>query len=303
MGQRICLMLIQAGYHFCFDVRAARAPMILRVLPASEFSVVAGGQLEFRPDVETNSFVDEHGSRSVRLFASPGALDIEYDATFSVSDEPDPVVPGAVQHAVEELPENVLRYLLASRYCEVDSPLNDFAWRSFMGVPAGWARVQAVCDFVHRHLRFDYATARATRTATEAFVEKVGVCRDFTHLAITLCRCLNLPARYAAGFLGDIRIPPLPSPMDFSAWFEVYLSGKWYAFDARFNQPRIGRIVLARGRDASDTAFATIFGRTALEHFEVWTDEVEAPSPGRLVKSFAASGNGQRPEGVPVSVS
>jgi transglutaminase-like putative cysteine protease len=296
-------MLIQAGYHLRFRVRADRAPMILRVLPAIEFSVVAGGQLEFRPDVETDSFVDEHGNPSVRFFASPGTLDIEYDATFAVSGEPDPVVPDAVQHAVEELPENVLRYLLASRYCEVDSPLNDFAWRSFSGVPPGWARVQAVCDFVHRHLRFDYATARSTRTATEAFVERGGVCRDFTHLAITLCRCLNIPARYAAGFLGDIRIPPLPSPMDFSAWFEVYLSGKWYAFDARFNEPRIGRIVLARGRDASDTAFATVFGRAALEHFEVWTDEVPAPAERPLVHSFATNGNGQRHDGAQVQMS
>ena len=271
-------MLIQAGFHLHFDVKQPRVPMLFRLepFPAKDILVVDGGGLQFSPAVDSEKLVDAFGNRTTRICASQGPFDVRCDTTFSLSEEPDPIAPAAEQHAVEELPVDVLPFLLASRYCEVDGSLNDFAWRSFGRVPPGWARVQAVCDFVHRHLKFDYVTARPTRTAEQAFVEMTGVCRDFSHLAITLCRSLNIPARYAAGYLGDIRVPPLPSPMDFSAWFEVYLSGCWYTFDARFNVPRVGRIVMARGRDATDVAFATLFGSAALNRFEVWTDEVEA---------------------------
>ncbi len=181
-----------------------------------------------------------------------------------------------MQAQVQDLPHEVLVYLLASRYCEVDSELKDLAWKLFGHVQAGWPRVQAICDFVHKHIRFDYMKARANRTALDAYRERVGVCRDFMHLAITFCRCLNIPARYATGYLGDIGVPPVHCPMDFSAWFEAYLGGQWYTFDARNNVPRIGRVLMARGRDAADVALTTTFGVNTLESFRVWADEAPA---------------------------
>ncbi len=174
---------------------------------------------------------------------------------------------------MERLPEDSLVYLLGSRYCDTEK-LSEFAWSQFGATPLGWSRVQAVCDFVHQHLTFGYQHARATRTAFEAFQERLGVCRDFAHLAITLCRCLNIPARYCTGYLGDIGIPPINAPMDFSGWFEAYLDGQWYTFDARHNVPRIGRVLIARGRDAADVAISMTFGPCTLQSFKVWTDEV-----------------------------
>jgi transglutaminase-like putative cysteine protease len=171
-----------------------------------------------------------------------------------------------------------LQFLLPSRYCEVDSELLAFAWQEFGAIAPGWDRVRAICDFVHRHRSFDYKTARPTRTALDAFREKVGVCRDFTHLAVTLCRCMNLPARYTTGYLGDIGVPPAPSPMDFSAWFEVFLGDRWYTFDARHNERRIGRIVMARGRDAGDVPITMCFGPSSLVRFDVITEEVAEPT-------------------------
>ncbi len=164
-------------------------------------------------------------------------------------------------------------YLLGSRYCDTDL-LSDTAWQLFGGTPPGWARVQAICDHVHERLKFGYEYARPTRTAWDGFHEQLGVCRDFAHLAITLCRCMNIPARYCTGYLGDIGVPPDDTPMDFSAWFEVYLGGAWYTFDARHNAPRIGRILMARGRDATDVALTTTFGRCTLTGFTVHTYEV-----------------------------
>jgi transglutaminase-like putative cysteine protease len=179
-----------------------------------------------------------------------------------------------MEHMPADLPVETLPFLLPSRYCEVDSELLQFAWNTFGQVPKGWPLAQAICDYVHQQLRFDYQRARATRTALEAWRERVGVCRDFTHLAITLCRCMNIPARYVTGYLGDIGIPPVPYPMDFSAWFEVYLGERWHTFDARHNTPRIGRITIARGRDAADVPITMVFGENTLQRFEVTTDEV-----------------------------
>ena len=203
----------------------------------------------------------------------------------------DPLVPQAQQHEVFELPHDALVYLLPSRYCESDSELASFAWDRFGATQPGWARVQAICDFVHGHVEFNYMKAKANRTALQTFHERAGVCRDFTHLAIALCRCLNVPARYVTGYLGDIGVPPAPAPMDFSAWMEVFLGGQWYAFDPRHNCRRIGRIVVARGRDASEVALTTVFCNHALEAFSVRTEEVSEdlafqPQASKLAKQL-----------------
>ena len=173
----------------------------------------------------------------------------------------------------------MFRFLLPSRYCEVDSELMPFAWNRFGQLPEGWARVQAICDFAHRHIRFDYMQARANRTALQAWQEGVGVCRDYAHLSVTLCRCLNIPARYVTGYLGDIGMPPPYAAMDFAAWMEVYLGGQWHTFDARNNTPRIGRVLMARGRDAADVPITMVFGWSQLNRFEVITDEVAPAAP------------------------
>jgi len=180
-----------------------------------------------------------------------------------------------VQHAVEDLPSETLVYLQGSRYCETDR-LSDIAWSLFDKTPLGWARVQAISDFVHNHIRFGYEHARATKTALEAFHEKVGVCRDFTHLGVAFCRCMNIPARYCTGYLGDIGVPPTAAPMDFSAWFEVYLGGRWHTVDPRNRVPRIGRVLIAQGRDAADVPLSNAFGPNTLKGFRVWTDELKA---------------------------
>jgi transglutaminase-like putative cysteine protease len=193
------------------------------------------------------------------------------------SGEPDAYAPAATEIPVQDLPADVLPFLLGSRYCETDK-LSAMAWNLFGNSAGGWQRVQSIVDYVHGRLRFDYQQASATRSAAEAHAQQVGVCRDFAHLAIAFCRCLNIPARYATGYLGDIGVPADPAPMDFSAWFEVYLNGPagphWYTFDARHNQPRIGRIVMARGRDATDCALSTSFGTALLVDFNVHTNEV-----------------------------
>ena len=181
---------------------------------------------------------------------------------------------GCVPAPIQDLPDDALLYLLGSRYCEVDSELKDLAWTLFGSVAAGWPVVQSVCNFVHQHIRFDYMQARANRTALEVFRERTGVCRDFMHLAITFCRCLNIPARYCTGFLGDIGVPASDAPMDFLAWFDVFLGGEWHTFDARNNTPRIGRLLMARGRDAADVALTTTFGVNQLLSFKVVAEEV-----------------------------
>jgi transglutaminase-like putative cysteine protease len=196
------------------------------------------------------------------------------------SGAPDDVAPDAVQHSLEKLPVDTLVYLLGSRYCETDRFTN-IAWSLFGKVPKGWPLVQAICDYVHGHIKFGYEHASPTKTAWDAHTEKRGVCRDFAHLAVTLCRCMNVPARYCTGYLGDIGVPLDDSPMDFSAWFEVYLGGRWYTFDARHNIPRIGRILMARGRDATDVAIVTSFGPCTLSGFKVVTDEVPADAPAK----------------------
>jgi len=212
------------------------------------------------------------GNQCRRLVAPAGDLTLWGDATIEDSGQPEVAVPGAREIAAADLPDECLVYLMGSRYCETDR-LSQAAWDMFGTLAPGWGRVQAVCDFVHQHIKFDYLQARSTRTAFEAFNERIGVCRDFAHLALTLCRCLNIPARYVNGHLGDIGVPVV-DPMDFSAWIEVFLEGQWHTFDPRNNIPRIGRIVVARGRDAADIPLTTSFGPHLLKSFRVWTYEV-----------------------------
>ncbi len=227
------------------------------------------------PAVPLVLYRDGFGNWCTRLVAPAGVVRITADTVINDPGFLEPVVMAAQQHPVEALPEEALVYLLGSRYCDTDN-LSTVAWELFGGTQPGWARVQAICDFVHQHITFGYEFARATRTASEAFREQRGVCRDYAHLAVTLCRCLNIPARYCTGYLGDIGVPPVDAPMDFAGWFEAYIGGNWYTFDARNNAPRIGRVLIARGRDAADVAISMTFGPNTLEGFRVWTYEMTA---------------------------
>jgi transglutaminase-like putative cysteine protease len=226
--------------------------------------------------VASKEYIDQFGNICRRITAPAGGIALRAQGIVHDSGEPDPVETTAAEVPPARLPDDALVYLMGSRYCETDK-LSAQAWSLFGRIPAGWPRVQAIVDFVHNHLTFGYHFARSTRTAAEAFEERIGVCRDFAHLAVALCRCMNVPARYCNGYLGDIGVPRDPAPMDFNAWFEVYLGGRWYTFDARHNQPRIGRVVIARGRDATDVAMVSSFGPHVLQRFEVITDEVEEP--------------------------
>lgn len=242
--------------------------------PSRELTTRQPDRLEVIPHRPVVEYYDLYGNRCGRMVAPAGRIVFRNEAIVEDCGLPDLQAPNASQAEVQDLPSETILYLLASRYCEVDSELKDLAWSLFGQTPPGWPRVQAICNFVNRHVRFDYQQARANRTALDVFRERVGVCRDFMHLAITFCRNCNIPARYCTGYLGDIGVPPANSPMDFSAWFEAYLGGQWYAFDARNNVPRIGRVLMARGRDAADVALTTTFGVNQLQSFKVWTDEV-----------------------------
>ena len=235
-------------------------------------------RLTSEPWLPISEDTDCYGNRCARVLAPAGHVLFRNDAIVEDCGLPDLQVPDAPQLKVQDLPHEVLLFLLASRYCEVDSELKNLSWPLFGRFQAGWQRVQAICNFVQQHIRFNYQQARANRTALDGYRERTGVCRDFMHLAIAFCRSLNIPARYCTGYLGDIGVPAAPYPMDFSAWFEAYLGGQWYAFDARNNTPRIGRVLMARGRDAADVAMTTTFGVNQLQSFKVWTDEV-TPQP------------------------
>jgi transglutaminase-like putative cysteine protease len=267
-------MIIRAGFEAAFDFAKPTPVLLMAYVHPSRASTIRRLEpLTVNPPSVIAEYTDAYGNLCGRTVVPAGRVAFRSDAFIEDDGQPDVQVWNALQHRVQDLPNDVLLFLLASRYCEVDSQLRDIAWSQFGQLPAGWPLVQAVCDFVHRHIRFDYNAARANRTALEVYREQVGVCRDYMHLAITFCRSLNIPARYCTGYLGDIGVPPLPYPMDFSAWFEVYLGGAWHAFDARNNKPRIGRILMARGRDAADVALTTTFGVNQLASFQVWTDE------------------------------
>ncbi len=246
---------------------------MVSVHPSRTADIITPGAITFSQGTTVNTYLDGFGNLCSRIIAPPGLLTLSTDFIVADTGQLDEADPGAVQHSIATLPLDVMVFLLGSRYCETDL-LMDTAWSLFGHIPQGWPLVEAICTFVHNHIRFDYQQARSTRTAWEAYQERVGVCRDYTHLAIAFCRCLNIPARYCTGYLGDIGVPPFDAPGDFSAWLDVYLGGKWYTFDPRHNARRIGRILMARGRDATDVAISTAFGPAPLATFFVFTDEV-----------------------------
>jgi transglutaminase-like putative cysteine protease len=271
----IPLMLISFGFDIALRLESQTTVLfLLRLHPSRVPDLITPERFEVEPKYDVIEYLDIYGNRCGRIHCKPGTIRFTNRGVIHDSGRLDPVAPHAQQHEVFKLPNEALLYLLPSRYCESDSELANFAWEKFGTIQSAWARVQAICDFVHQHVAFDYGKARSDRTALETFRERVGVCRDLTHLAITLCRCVNLPARYVTGYLGDIGVPPAPYPMDFSAWMEVYLGGRWYAFDPRHNCRRIGRIVVARGRDACDVPLTISFAQHTLEGFSVLTEEI-----------------------------
>jgi transglutaminase-like putative cysteine protease len=275
-------MKIRAGFAIGYECpQPTPMLLVLNIHPSRRQDLLTEQRLVFDPPIEQLAYSDSFGNACTRIVAPAGLTTISTSFEIYDSGLPDAVVPDAVQHEIKDLPDEVLVFLLGSRYCDTDR-LSDFAWSQFSNTPKGWARVQAICDFVHEHIVFDYMKADALRTAHGGYTDRTGVCRDFAHLAITLCRCMNIPARYCTGYLGDIGIPAVPEPMDFSAWFEVYLGGHWHTFDARHNTPRIGRILMATGRDATDVALSTNFGPSLLSRFEVVTDEVPSGVTPRL---------------------
>ena len=271
-------MLIRYGYEITVDCAQPTAMICMMSVQAERLQdLTAPEAATATPYVPMQTYHDSYGNLCRRLVAPAGELTLWGDATIQDPGHHDPVYADAQESPVAALPNEVLLFLLGSRYCETDR-LSQTAWDMFGHLAPGWSRVQAICDFVHGHIAFDYQKARATRSAFEAFEERVGVCRDYAHLAVALCRCMNIPARYVNGHLGDIGVPVV-DPMDFSAWIEVYLGGRWMTFDPRNNVPRIGRIVIARGRDAADVPMITTFGPHILKTFRIWTYEVQ-PAAG-----------------------
>jgi transglutaminase-like putative cysteine protease len=267
---------IRVGYELIYDCPQSTPMMlVLNVHYTRASDILVADRVTTDPFVFLADYRDGFGNWCTRLVAPKGQIRISSTAVVKDSGEPDIVATNAHQHSIQDLPEESLVFLLGSRYCDTQR-LSETAWSLFGRTPPGWARVQAICDFVHNHISFGYEHARDTRTAWEAFNEGRGVCRDYAHLAIAFCRCMNIPARYCSGYLGDMGAPPPYGPMDFAGWFEAYLGGRWYTFDPRNNVPRIGRVLMARGRDAIDVAISTTFGPNTLLSFKVWTDEAKA---------------------------
>jgi transglutaminase-like putative cysteine protease len=266
---------IRAGYDIAFQCYQS-VPMVLMLTthPSRDGDILTEQGMSLSPDVKTKDFFDPFGNICTRLVAPPGLLEIRNAFTVHDTGLPDVVLPSARQWEIGELPSEVLPFLLASRYCDTEK-LSNLAWSLFGGIAGGWQRAQAICDYAHERIEFGYHHARGDRTASEGHDEQRGVCRDFAHLAVTLSRCMNIPARYCTGYLGDIGVPADPAPMDFSAWYEVFLDGRWFTLDARHNHPRIGRVVIARGRDAADVAISTAFGPAQLVRFRVITEEIK----------------------------
>ena len=265
---------LRVGYKMEFEFPQP-TPVILKlnIHYSRVFDLVVPDQMIVSPQVPLSGYRDQFGNWCSRFLAPAGRMILSADAIVRDSGRPDPVVPDAQQVPVEDLPEEALVFLLASRYCESDQ-MGDLAWSLFGSTEPGWARVQAICDFVHRHITFGYEHARVSKTAMEAYEEGRGVCRDYAHLAVAFCRAMNIPARYCTGYLSYVGTPKPHAPGDFAACFEAFLGGEWHVFDPRNNVPRIGRVLVARGRDAGDVAMTTTFGVNTLNTFHVWADEI-----------------------------
>jgi transglutaminase-like putative cysteine protease len=278
-------MLIKIGFDLEFEVPSP-TPMILLLFihPSRWADLRSEERLVVHPDVPVTRYTDLFGNVCGRILAPAGRVRLSLDAVIEDSGQPSRQPLDVLQHRVEDLPDETLAFLLSSRYCEVDK-LCDVAWKLFGATTPGWPRVQAICDWVHDHITFGYQFANPTKSAFDVYTDGKGVCRDFNHLAATFCRCMNIPARYVTGYLGDIGVPPAPYPMDFSAWFEAYLGGRWHTFDARHHTPRIGRILMAAGRDAADVAMTTNFGSAILKKFVVITGEIPAPKLPKAKRS------------------
>jgi transglutaminase-like putative cysteine protease len=251
--------------------------MLVRAQPDGEHEILYESRWT-DPEINVHEYVDGFNNHCWRLTAPGGSLRVRYDALVEASSEPDLVVPDAPLVPVESLPDDTLVFTLASRYIQSDL-LSSTAWELFGATPPTWARVQAVCDWVHANVTYIPGSSDPTVTALDVLERRVGVCRDFALLATGFCRALNIPARYTFGYLPDIAVEPPDTPMDFHAWFEAYLGGRWHTFDARHNQPRIGRVVIGRGRDAVDVALATQYGSSQLRSMTVWADEVTTHPP------------------------
>ncbi len=273
-------MQLRTGYELVYNFpQPTPIILVVNIHDSRASDIVIPDTLTVQPSVPVTEYQDAFGNHCHRILAPTGRLLLTANAVVNDSGLPDEVMSNAGQDYVENLPEENLVFLLGSRYCETDL-LSQTAWQLFSGTAPGHPRVQAICDYVHNHIYFNYQNARATRSASEAFNERTGVCRDFAHLAVAFCRCMNIPARYCTGYLSDIGTPPPYGVGDFAAWFEAWIGGRWHMFDPRNNVPRIGRILMARGRDASDVAIATTFGPNTLESFKVWTDEIPSSQSG-----------------------
>jgi len=270
-------MQMRVGYELIYEL-TQQTPMalMLNIHQSRAGDIVVPDVMVPEPYVSMRTYEDSFGNWCTRIVAPPGPLRLSANAVINDSGQPDPIALWEPQHAVEDLPDESLLFLLGSRYCETDR-LSGIAWDLFGGTPPGGQRVQAICDYVHRHITFNYQEASPTRTAWEALQEGSGVCRDYTHLAVAFCRCMNIPARYCTGYLSDIGVPPPHGVMDFAAWFEAYLGGRWHMFDPRNNAPMMGRVLIARGRDATDVAISNTFGPNILAGFTVWADEIASP--------------------------
>ncbi|MEJ0006056.1 MAG: transglutaminase family protein [Steroidobacteraceae bacterium] len=267
-------MKIRFGYELIYNT-AQSIPMVLmlRAAPGPSQRLVIADTMQTTPNVAMATFRDAFGNLGTRLEAPPGTIRISADGLLDDPGVPEPAFWNARETPIGALPHDALPYLLPSRYCESDLLQAD-ALRLFGHLTPGWSRVQAICDFVNQYVTFGYQYARHTKTALETYRERCGVCRDFAHLAIAFCRAMSIPARYATAYLGDIGVPPVDAPMDFAGCMEVFLEGSWHTFDPRNNARRIGRLMIARGRDAADVAISTAFGPSNLQFFRVWTDQI-----------------------------
>jgi transglutaminase-like putative cysteine protease len=274
---------VRVGYEISYEFPQP-TPMIalLNVHYSRASDLVHPDTMKTSPSTRFTSYRDGFGNWCNRLTAPAGLFTISSDALVRDDGALDEVGWTAEQHAIEDLPDETLAFLLPSRYCDSDR-LIGLAWDLFGHLPAGWATVSAINEYVHEHITFGYEWASPTMTAWDAYLGGHGVCRDYAHLGTALCRAMNIPARYCTGYLAFIDIPTPQNPMDFAGWFEVFLGGRWWTVDPRNLVPRAGRILIARGRDAADVAITTTFGANMLADFRVWTDQLpddaELPFP------------------------